>query len=146
MRRSGNEKEAGGHPARWPSVAAVALIAAVPVATWWAVGDPSTDLPDPDYQIRPLDIGQTTEQIAGVIATVLAAAAVVALVGAGRAGRFDRRWWPVLVELVLAGALCGVGWRVLTAGVIGANIGAGLVLWVGAPMVAALVGWPCSTG
>jgi hypothetical protein len=140
MRRSGNQQGAGERPARWPAVAMGALIVAVPVATWWAVGDLSTDLPDPDYQIRPFDIGQTTEQVAGVSAAVLAAAAVVALVGAGRAGRFDRRWWPVLVELMLAGALCGAGWRVLTAGVIGANIGAGLMLWVGAPIVAALVG------
>lgn len=136
MRRLGNEEVAGERPARWPAVAMVALIVAVPVATWWAVGDLSTDLPDPDYQIRPFDIGHTTEQVAGVSAAVLAAAAVVALIHAGRAGRFDRRWWPVLVELMLAGALCGAGWRVLTAGVIGANIGAGLVLWVGAPMVA----------
>jgi hypothetical protein len=89
---------------------------------------------------RSFDIGHTTEQVAGVSAAVLAAAAVVALMHAGRAGRFDRRWWPVLVELMLAGALCGAGWRILTAGVIGANIGAGLVLWVGAPIVAALVG------
>jgi hypothetical protein len=80
---------AGERPARWPAVAMVALIVAVPVATWWAVGDLSTDLPDPDYQIRPFDIGHTTEQVTGVI---------------------------------------------------GANIGAGLMLWVGAPIVAALVG------
>jgi hypothetical protein len=131
---------AGERPARWPAVAMVALIVAVPVATWWAVGDLSTDLPDPDYQIRPVAIGDTTEQVAGVSAAVLAVAAVVALIHAGRAGRFDRRWWPVLVELTVAGTLCGAGWRVLTAGVIGANIGAGLVLWVGAPIVAALVG------
>jgi hypothetical protein len=140
MRRSGNQEVAGERPARWPAVAMVALIVAVPVATWWAVGDLSTDLPDPDYQIRPVAIGDTTEQVAGVSAAVLAVAAVVALIHAGRAGRFDRRWWPVLVELMLAGTLCGAGWRVLTAGVIGANIGAGLVLWVGAPIVAALVG------
>jgi len=140
MRRSGNQEVAGERPARWPAVAMVALIVAVPVATWWAVGDLSTDLPDPDYQIRPVAIGDTTEQVAGVSAAVLAVAAVVALIHAGRAGRFDRRWWPVLVELMVAGTLCGAGWRVLTAGVIGANIGAGLVLWVGAPIVAALVG------
>ena len=140
MRRSGNQEAADGRPARWPAVAGVALIVAVPVATWWAVGDLSTDLPDPDYQIRPFDIGHTTEQVAGVSAAVLAAAVIVVLIHAGRAGRFDRRWWPVLVELILAGALCGAGWRVLTAGVIGANIGAGLVLWIGGPMVAALVG------
>jgi hypothetical protein len=140
MRRSGNEEVAGERPARWPAVAMVALMVAVPVATWWAVGDLSTDLPDPDYRIRPFAIGHRTEQVAGVSAAVLAVAAVVALIHAGRAGRFDRRWWPVLVELMLAGTLCGAGWRVLTAGVIGANIGAGLVLWVGAPIVAALVG------
>jgi hypothetical protein len=124
----------------------VALIVAVPVATWWAVGDLSTDLPDPDYQIRPFDIGHTTEQVAGVSAAVLAAAAVVALIHAGRAGRFDRRWWPVLVELMLAGALCGAGWRVLTAGVIGANIGAGWCCGSALRSWRPSWDWPCSTG
>ena len=62
---------AGERPARWPAVAMVALMVAVPVATWWAVGDLSTDLPDPDYQIRPVAIGHTTEQVAGVTAAHL---------------------------------------------------------------------------
>jgi hypothetical protein len=72
-------------------------------------------------------------------AAVLVAGSVVALVVAGARGRLARSWWRVLVELVFAEGLCGAGWRVLAAGVIGANIGAGLVMVVGAPIVAALV-------
>jgi hypothetical protein len=140
MTRDTTEQAVGGRPARWPAVAGVVLVVATPVATWWLVGDLSTQLPDPDHLIRPVDIGDTAEHVVGVGAVVLAAASVVALVVAGRRGRVDRGWWPVLVELLLAGALGGAGWRVLTAGVIGANIGAGFVLGVGAPVVVFLVG------
>ncbi len=41
--------------------------------------------------------------------------------------------------MVLAGLLVGAAGRVVTASVIGANIGGGLVLLVGVPVVAALV-------
>jgi len=140
MTRVRTEQAAGGRPARWPAVAGVMLVAAMPVATWWLVGDQSTETADPDYRIRPVDIGDTAEHVVGVGAVVLVAASVLALVLAGRCGRLDRRWWPVLVELLLAGGLCGAGWRALTAGVIGADIGAGFVVLVGAPMVVALVG------
>jgi hypothetical protein len=40
-----------------------------------------------------------------------------------------------------AGFITGAGWRVMTAGVIGANIGAGLVVLFGSPLVAALLVW-----
>jgi hypothetical protein len=53
----------------------------------------------------------------------------------------DRRWWEVIGPLVVAGLMVGVGWRVLTAGVVGANIGAGLALMTGGPVVAALLLW-----
>jgi hypothetical protein len=54
---------------------------------------------------------------------------------------FDARWWSVLVPLMAAGFIAGAGWRVMTAGVIGANIGAGLVVLFGSPLVAALLVW-----
>lgn len=54
---------------------------------------------------------------------------------------FDARWWSVLVPLMAAGFITGAGWRVMTAGVIGANIGAGLVVLFGSPLVAALLVW-----
>jgi len=40
-----------------------------------------------------------------------------------------------------AGFITGAGWRVMTAGVIGANIGAGFVIMVGSPLVTALLVW-----
>jgi hypothetical protein len=139
MTRGKAEQRAGERPARWPAVAGVVLVVAMPVASWWLVGDLSTETADPDYFLRPVDLGDTAQHVVGVGAVVLVAASAVALVVAGWRGRLDRRWWSVLVELVLAGGLCGAGWRVLTAGVIGANIGAGFVMVVVAPIVAALV-------
>jgi len=49
--------------------------------------------------------------------------------------------WSVLVPLMAAGFITGTGWRVMNAGVIGANIGAGLVVLCGSPLVAALLVW-----
>ena len=141
MTRVNAEQPAGERPARWPAVAGAVLVVAMPVAVWWLVGDLSTETADPDHFLRPVDVGDTAEAVVGVAAVVLVTASVVAMVVAGRRGRVDRRWWRVLVELVLAGGLCGVGSRVLTAGVIGANIGAGFVMVFIAPIVAALLSW-----
>jgi hypothetical protein len=111
----------------------------MPVVVWWAVGDLSAPeakaIPDPDYQIHPFDSAPITERVVGVGAVVLVAVSVVALVVALWTRRMDRLWWPVLLQVSLAGAVCGVGWRVLTAAVIGANIGAGFVILFGGPLV-----------
>lgn len=121
----------------------VGLVAAVPVAVWWLVGDQSTVPPtaDPDYYIRPLAVGSAVEQAAGIGSVVLAVgcAGVVAWCTAVR--MLDPRWWSVLVPLLAAGSIAGSGWRVLTAGVIGTNFGAGIVIVLGAPVVAMLLAW-----
>jgi hypothetical protein len=98
-----NDKPAGGRPARWTAVAGVALILAVSVATWWAVG------PQPDE--APPKPATMAEQVGGVVAVVVALAAAVALVVAARAGRMDLRWRPTVVALSLAGVLSGAGVR-----------------------------------
>jgi hypothetical protein len=43
--------------------------------------------------------------------------------------------WPLL----LIGVLIGFGWRVFTAGVTGANIGAGLFIFFAGPVIVALL-------
>jgi hypothetical protein len=53
----------------------------------------------------------------------------------------DARWWGVLVPLLAAGFIAGAGWRVMTARVIGANIGAGFVVLFGGPIFVLLVAW-----
>jgi uncharacterized membrane protein len=53
----------------------------------------------------------------------------------------DIQWWAMLVPLAAAGFIAGAGWRVMTAGVIGANIGAGFVVFFGGPIVLVLLVW-----
>jgi hypothetical protein len=156
MTRIGADRAAGRRPPWQAAMAAVALVVAVPVATWWLVGD-QTDPDfkrrlqadgdpairaglDPDYMFRPLDIAPATERTVGGVAVALVVAALVVLVGAWLTGRLHVGWWGVLGVLSLVGAGCGWGWRVMTAAVSGANIGGGLVLMFGVPIGLGLVG------
>jgi formate hydrogenlyase subunit 3/multisubunit Na+/H+ antiporter MnhD subunit len=98
--------------AKWAIVpAAVGLVMAIPIATWWLVGDQST-VPasaDPDYAFRPLDIGLGAERAAGIGSTVLAVVTLLALVWAARRHHLDTRWWRVLVPLLAAGFIVAPG-------------------------------------
>lgn len=125
MTRIGAGRAAGRRPPWQAAVAAVALVVAVPVATWWLVGDVTTPRVKrlrqaspypPDYALfPPFDIAPATERAVGVVAVALGVAAVVVLVGAWLAGRLHVGWWGVLGLLGLVGAGCGWMWRVLTA-------------------------------
>lgn len=122
---------------------ALALVLAVPVATWWLVGDLST-VPasmGPDYAFRPWPIGPAVARAAGIGSLAVGGMAVAALGWASLRRSLAARWWAVLVPLLAAGFIAGAGWRVMTAGVIGANIGAGFVIMFGGPLVLGLVIW-----
>lgn len=54
---------------------------------------------------------------------------------------FDLRWWSVVGPLVPAVAMIGLGWRVFTAGVTGANIDVGMFAFFIGPVIAALLTW-----
>jgi len=126
-----------------PVAPALILVLAVPVAAWWLVGDQST-VPasmDPDYAFRPWSIGPVAARAAGIGSLAAGGAAAAVLIGLTLRRRLDVRWWAVLVPLLAAGAIAGAGWRVLTAGVIGANIGAGLVVFGAGPIVLGLLIW-----
>src|SRR5215472_1781022 len=134
-------KRAVARWAAWP--AAAGLVLAFPVASWWLVGDLST-VPaseHPDFAFRPLDVGRGVERAAGLASVLVAAVMLLMLVWFTVRHLFDARWWTVLVPLMAAGFIIGAGWRVMTAGVIGANIGAGIVVIFGGPLVAALLVW-----
>ncbi|MFF9285797.1 hypothetical protein [Streptomyces griseosporeus] len=134
----------GTHLTRLTAVSAVLLVVGAPVAVWGLMGQqnaqglPASEL---DYAFQPPGISDGTAAALGGVALVLAVAGAALLVLASLRGAFDHRWWGVLAPLTAAGVLAGVGWRVLTAGVIGANIGAGLALLVGAPFVGGLLLW-----
>lgn len=111
-------------------VPGVALVVAAPVVAWWGVGDLSEDV-DPnhaDYAMRPPPLSGSAELCLGAAASVVALVALAALAVATRRGLVARRWWGFVLPLVAIGVFAGIGYRVMTAAVIGANIGAGLVI------------------
>jgi hypothetical protein len=125
------------------TVAAVFIALAAAVVTWWLVGDQSTTSRDnADYVLRPpFRFGNRVTRAVGAGALVVTVGAAAVLIVATASHSFDPRWWSVVGPLLLLGSLLGLGWRVLTAGVIGANIGAGLFMFAAGPVMLALVGW-----
>jgi hypothetical protein len=124
-------------------IAAIVLILAVPVVTWWLVGDQSTTKPDnADYVVRPpFRMSKGVTRVVGAASLTLALAAAAWLIYASASASFDNRWWSVIGPMLLLGVLLGVGWRVFTAGVVGANIGAGIFAFVAGPVILAIVAW-----
>lgn len=123
-------------------IAAIGLTITTPVVTAWVLGDLSevpAGVPG-DYFIRPPDLG-ALEHVIGAVCAAVSVIALAWLGYASRARRFDPRWWWVIAPLVVAGALVGFAWRVMTAASIGANIGVGLVVFFGGPILLALLGW-----
>ncbi|WP_407289118.1 hypothetical protein [Streptomyces sp. BP-8] len=131
------------------TAASAVLVAAVPVATWGLIGRQDAAGYSPselDYAVQPLPLAASLETSLGVISLVLTVVTAALLAYASRSDTFDRGRWMVILPLIVAGLIVGAGWRVLTAGVIGANIGAGLVIWVGGPVTAALLFWALFVG
>ena len=117
-----------------------ALVVALPVATWWAVGDLSEKGYDHlDYMVRPVPVPPVLEGVLGGFAAVVVAASLVVL-GVGRVrGSVPRSIDATVAPLCVAGVIVGWGWRVVTAGVIGANIGGGMVMLLVLPVAVVLV-------
>lgn len=116
-------------PAALAALALVVLLS--PVTAWWLVGAPPEPQPlmgGLDYANQPLPLTSTEEAALGWSATVATALAGGVVAVAIRRGEVGARTARAAVPLVVAGVFCGGAWRVMTAGVIGANIGAGLVL------------------
>lgn len=120
-------------------VAAGALVLATPGAAWWLTGDLSEPISDPDYLVRPIALPDSVEFALGLGSVVLALASLAVLVHLFWTRALDRKWLPPIVFLVVAGAIVGWGWRVITAGVGGANIGGGIVVLFGGPLVIVLI-------
>ncbi len=123
--------------------AAAGLVLAAPVLTWWLVGPLATAPASVglDYAFRPWPISPASVRAAGIASSAAAGVSVVVLAWATVRRLLDARWWAVLVPLLAAGFIAGAGWRVMTAGVIGSNIGAGFVIILGGPLALALLAW-----
>ena len=120
--------------------AAVALVLATPVATWFLVGDLSaTQFDDLDYLWRAPALPAAVELVLGVLAALIAVASATVLAVALYRGQVRRQWSATVVPLCVAGALVGYAGRVVSAGGIGANIGGALMIGLAGPLVLALV-------
>jgi hypothetical protein len=107
----------------------------------WLVGDLSTiDYGGGlDYMVEPLPISSAAMTSLGLVSLALFVAVTAFLSSSWPSGpqRMRLSQWILLPTAV--GVILGAGYRVVTAGVIGANIGGGMVIMFGLPVCIALV-------
>jgi hypothetical protein len=121
-------------------VAAITSIIVMPLTAWWMIGDLSEKTSSPDYYIQPPYISHGTEQMIGWISLGLLLLSLFILVRSFKAlPKIKKAWLGTLVKVWSAGVILALIWRVDTAGVVGANIGAGLATMVGLPIVMVLL-------
>ncbi|GAA2915929.1 hypothetical protein Acy02nite_91910 [Actinoplanes cyaneus] len=122
----------------------IALVVAAPVAAWWLIGD----MTDPnllregiplDYGYEAVSLGAAADRAVGIVACLVAVASTILLVGATLTRRLRWGWWFVLIPLAATGSLAALTGRALTAGVIGGNIGGGLLAMAAIPIGVTLV-------
>jgi hypothetical protein len=129
-------------------VAAVSLLIATPVAVGWLVGD-RTEIPlemDPDYLVRPIEVDPVVADVVGAGCALTAGVALLLTTWLTIRHRRHRPWWSVVLPIVVVGYILGVGYRAMTTGTIGANIGAGVFVGIGSPAVAMLLLWAVVRG
>jgi len=128
----------------------IAAVAAMPLAAWWLIGDQSETSLRPrdqlDYIWQAPDVSQTITSIVGAVALATVAIGVVGYVVAAKRRLIDTRWLLVLAASLIAGALLAAIGRILTAGSVGANIGGGIALLFGLPIVGLLIGYALLQG
>jgi hypothetical protein len=94
-----------------------------------------------DYAFEPPSWSSGSVRVAGVVALVVGAAVLAWVLRAMSNGSIDRRWRRVVIVHVVDGVYLAYLGRVATAGVIGANIGLGSLLFFGLIVVGGLNAW-----
>lgn len=121
-----------------PCAAVVATVAGLAAVAWFAIGDlssPVTPGTRQDYIVGPV----TTPWWGLVPAALVLAIGLAGLVHAYRARRLGGPHVAALLTLGAVAVAIAFGGRVITAGGIGANIGGGLMLLFGFPVLGALL-------
>jgi hypothetical protein len=126
-------------PSAIRNLAAFVLLATTPVLVVWFIGPTTVDDVHPHYAMGPYPVPVALERIAAVSSLFLAIASVAALVWSWRTEPPRPGWASVVAPLVVVGAIIGLAYRALTAAVIGANIGAAIMVIFGTPVVVGLI-------
>jgi hypothetical protein len=115
----------------------VASLCAFPAA-WWLIGDLSESGGSLEYNFGRLEIDPRLELGLGAPALMIGLAALTFLVSGHSRREVSTAWLfgsLMLVAVIAAAAGCG---RVLTAGTGGANLGGGIVVLFGGPILLVL--------
>jgi hypothetical protein len=120
---------------------AASLLLSIPIASWWLIGDQSEEFGD-YYTVDPLQIDLGDERTFGAVALAIGIVGL-ALLLASRSPLLSPPTRRERAILAVAGAeVAGtLTYRVLTAGVEGANIGGGLLLVGGPAAIGFLLAW-----
>ncbi len=111
-------------------IAGVVAVLAVPATTYWLIGDQSPDdvaVEDLNYYWHPPDWSEHTVASVGRACGVLLLISIAVLAFAARKRWMHPAWLYVVGCLIAAGFVLGVSYRMLTAGGVGALIGAQFV-------------------
>lgn len=93
----------------------------------WLFGDMSAEgVPSSDRILDPLPLSDSAERALGVAAAIVVALGVAAAVSAVLSGGRAQRTAATVMPLVALAVFLAFGYRVMTASVAGANVGAGL--------------------
>jgi hypothetical protein len=108
-------------------VVATALLSLAAAAIAWSIGVAlANDISEPDYMVEPIEALVDARWLILGVALMVAAAAAASLLRSARRGATVRL--GVVAPLVGIGVAIGAGYAVVTAPVIGANIGGGMVM------------------
>jgi hypothetical protein len=106
---------------------ATVLLSVAAGAIAWSIGVAlANDISEPDYLVEPIDALEHARWLILSLAMVLGGVCAVALVRMSRRGVTVKA--AVVAPVVGIGVAVGGGYSVLTAPVIGANIGGGMVM------------------
>ncbi|QDY80435.1 hypothetical protein [Streptomyces qinzhouensis] len=126
------------------SLVGAALVMAAPLALWGLMGqqdEPGYARSELGYAMEPIRALEGWATGLGVVALLVTAVSALHLLRATLSGALDARRWHILLPLAAAGLVLAWSHRVLTAGMPDANIGAGLAVFFGTPLVAGLLIW-----
>lgn len=120
--------------------ASVVLLTLASTALSWCLGAlNANDISDPDFYWRPVEGLVDRKYLVLVAALIIGGSCLAALVQLRRRGAAVDPL--VVLPVVLIGVVIGGSYSVLTAPVIGANIGAGLVVFAAPIAILVLAAW-----